>query len=167
MEHVLASSQACGHAYLCYCGVVQSHDARRVRVYWEKKEAISNSLSTRVVRRSAPTNSCCCSIEQLERPIISAISFEQPSGSDREDSCGFFFALVLETLVKGQMTYPDTSFTISRTKAVRLLKCPLVRDIRDDSRGVVFYSSEFVSPYAPELTRLQYRSVMRKQKGLE
>jgi len=38
-------------------------------------------------------------------------------------------------------TYPETSFTISRTKAVRLLKWPLVREIRGlDSRGVVFYS---------------------------
>lgn len=39
-----------------------------------------------------------------------------------------------------QSTYPETSFTISRTKAVRLLKWPLVREIRGlDSRGVVFY----------------------------
>ena len=51
------------------------------------------------------------------------------------------------------MTYPDTSLTISLTNAVRLLKCPLVRDMRDDSRGVVFYSSEPISSHAPKLTR--------------
>ena len=47
------------------------------------------------------------------------------------------------------MTYPDTSFTISRTNAVRLLKCPLVRDMRDDSRGVVFCSGKSISSDAP------------------
>ena len=52
-----------------------------------------------------------------------------------------------------QMTYPDTSLTISLTNAVRLLKCPFVRDIRDDSRGVVFYSSKSVSSYALKLTK--------------
>lgn len=51
------------------------------------------------------------------------------------------------------MTYPDTSLTISLTKAVRLLKCPLVRDMRDDSRGVVFCSSKLVSSNAQKLTR--------------
>ena len=36
---------------------------------------------------------------------------------------------------------PATSLTISRTKAVRLLKWPLVREMRGlRTRGVVFYS---------------------------
>ena len=52
-------------------------------------------------------------------------------------------------------THPDTSFTISRTNAVRLLKCPLVRDMRDDSRGLVFWSSKSVSSHAlkPDMRR--------------
>jgi hypothetical protein len=28
------------------------------------------------------------------------------------------------------LTYPETSLTMSRTKAVRLLKCPLMREMR-------------------------------------
>lgn len=51
------------------------------------------------------------------------------------------------------MTYPDTSLTISLTNAVRLLRCPLVREMRDDSRGVVFCSSKSISPNASKLTR--------------
>ena len=54
--------------------------------------------------------------------------------------------------VVGQMTYPDTSFTISRTNAVRLLKCPLVRDMRDDPRGLVFCSNKSVSSQTLKLT---------------
>ena len=52
---------------------------------------------------------------------------------------------LLDSSLVGQMTYPDTSFTISRTNAVRLLRCPLVRDMRDDWRGVVFCSSKLVN----------------------
>lgn len=38
-------------------------------------------------------------------------------------------------------TYPATSLTTSRTKAVRLLRCPLVRETRGlETRGVVFYN---------------------------
>jgi hypothetical protein len=37
-------------------------------------------------------------------------------------------------------TYPATSLTTSRTKAVRLLRWPLVRETRGlTTRGVVFY----------------------------
>ena len=54
------------------------------------------------------------------------------------------------------MTYPDTSLTISRTNAVRLLKWPLVRDMRDDSRGVVFCPEHnSVSEYVSELAKGQ------------
>jgi hypothetical protein len=33
-------------------------------------------------------------------------------------------------LLVGANTYPETSLTISRTKAVRLLKCPFMREMR-------------------------------------
>ena len=45
----------------------------------------------------------------------------------------------------GIWTYPDTSLTISLTKAVRLLRWPLVREMRGlDSRGVTFCRSNIL-----------------------
>ena len=47
--------------------------------------------------------------------------------------------LLVATSSNGGSTCPATSFTISLTNAVRLLKCPLVRDILGlTSRVVVF-----------------------------
>lgn len=44
-------------------------------------------------------------------------------------------------------TYPETSLTISLTKAVRLLKWPFVREMRGlNSRGVVFCYFQYQSP---------------------
>ena len=152
LKHVLASSQACGRACLCCCGVIQSHDARRVRVYWETKKP--SAILSQPESRNIPLrrNPITAALRSLKSPHVDH-GFWTTIRLRSRRLVRLFFALVLEMLVLGRMTYPDTSLTISRTKAVRLLKCPLVRDMRDDSRGVVFYSSEPISSYAPKLTR--------------
>ena len=80
LKHVLASSQACGRACLCYCGVVQSHDARRVRVYWETKKElaiVSQPESRNIPPRRKPVTAA---LRSLSSPM-STMGFGQPSGS--------------------------------------------------------------------------------------
>ena len=98
MNHVLASSQACGRACLCCCGAVRSHDARRVRVCWETKKQLAIVLQPESRDVPPRANPVTAALRSLNSPHVDH-EFGTTVRLRSRRLVRLFFALVLETLV--------------------------------------------------------------------